>query len=210
MTEEELRVANEELKQNYERSTMMAEISQILADTGTNYTGVIQAIVQKTAESIGDASILRLFSEENRQLDEVAFYHPRPDRLRLLEKRLTKGQGDLEKLLSHEVFKLGFGKSQESSISTAENFGEQWELDSGSFSVQNTSAIAVPLRLKDRVIGVLSLIRDQFGQTYNLDDLVILQDLADRAAMAVFNARLYRDLEKSLATEKLIPPLPGS
>jgi PAS domain S-box-containing protein len=54
------------------------------------------------------------------------------------------------------------------------------------------SIIIVPLRVRGRVIGTLSVSRETPGESYSADDLTFLEDLAQRAALAVDNARLFR------------------
>jgi len=49
----------------------------------------------------------------------------------------------------------------------------------------------VPLRARDRCIGALVLASACTSRRYTRDDLRIAQDLADRAALAVDNAKLY-------------------
>ena len=49
--------------------------------------------------------------------------------------------------------------------------------------------IAVPLRAKDEVIGVLEVINKSDGNNFNNDDLRFLEVLADQASIAIQNAR---------------------
>ncbi|MEX2180008.1 MAG: GAF domain-containing protein [Gemmatimonadaceae bacterium] len=56
-----------------------------------------------------------------------------------------------------------------------------------------SSAITVPLSTHGRVLGALSLIAAESGRRYTTDDVALAQELARRAAVAVDNARLYRD-----------------
>ncbi len=63
------------------------------------------------------------------------------------------------------------------------------ELDVRSFAV-------VPIRVRGDVIGTLSIFRSGSGRSYNATDVVLLGDLADRAGLAIDNARLYLDLER--------------
>ncbi|MBL8950941.1 MAG: GAF domain-containing protein, partial [Myxococcaceae bacterium] len=59
-----------------------------------------------------------------------------------------------------------------------------------------TSGLAVPLRARSRIIGVLSLGRGRDGASFTQDDVRLAQDLADRAGLAVENALLLADLEQ--------------
>jgi PAS domain S-box-containing protein len=52
--------------------------------------------------------------------------------------------------------------------------------------------LAVPLRAKDRLIGVLA-IADQVGRAFSKTEVALLQAFADQAALALENARLYTE-----------------
>ncbi|RMH14531.1 MAG: GGDEF domain-containing protein [Gemmatimonadetes bacterium] len=56
------------------------------------------------------------------------------------------------------------------------------------------SAISAPLRYKGRVIGAIST-QSYRPRAYSRDDLELLQGIADLAAVAVENARQFRELE---------------
>ncbi|HKC39091.1 MAG TPA: ATP-binding protein, partial [Gemmatimonadales bacterium] len=58
------------------------------------------------------------------------------------------------------------------------------------------SFAVVPIRARGVIIGTLSMVRSGPGRGYTADDLTLLQDLADRAGLAIANARLYDDLER--------------
>jgi signal transduction histidine kinase len=55
------------------------------------------------------------------------------------------------------------------------------------------SVIAVPLRVIDRPLGVLTLVSAESGRRYTQTDLTLAMELAHRAAIAVENARLHDD-----------------
>ena len=63
------------------------------------------------------------------------------------------------------------------------------------------SAIVVPLRVHDRTLGAITLIRAESGRRYGPADLAVAEDLGQRAAMAIDNAQLHsatRDVAKQL------------
>ncbi len=57
------------------------------------------------------------------------------------------------------------------------------------------SALAVPLIVKDQVIGALAL-SDAGGRIFTAEDVLLGQAFADQAAVALENARLYEDAER--------------
>jgi signal transduction histidine kinase/CheY-like chemotaxis protein len=58
------------------------------------------------------------------------------------------------------------------------------------------SALIVPLIAHNRVLGAISLIGAESGKQFTAADLDFAEDLAHRAALAVDNARLYRDAQE--------------
>jgi PAS domain S-box-containing protein len=59
------------------------------------------------------------------------------------------------------------------------------------------SLVAVPLRVGDRTIGVLSMMNAESGRRYGPDDLTLAEELARRASLAVENARLFHAAEQA-------------
>jgi len=66
-------------------------------------------------------------------------------------------------------------------------------------TLQLHSVIIVPLIARDRIFGALTLIGAESGRRFTNDDLEVAESLARRAALAVDNARLYRDAERARA-----------
>lgn len=65
-------------------------------------------------------------------------------------------------------------------------------------SSDTRSELAVPLKTKEGVIGVLNVESDQLD-AFDESDLAVLQSLASQAAVAIENARLYEDTRRRLA-----------
>jgi len=62
-----------------------------------------------------------------------------------------------------------------------------------------SSIIIVPLVARERTLGVLTLCMTESHRRYDETDVTVAQDLAQRAAIAVDNARLFRDAEQARA-----------
>jgi signal transduction histidine kinase len=60
----------------------------------------------------------------------------------------------------------------------------------------NRSLVCVPIRVNDRVIGVMQLLNKRNGETFNDQDVQLLMTLAAQAGIAIENARLYRKLRE--------------
>jgi serine phosphatase RsbU (regulator of sigma subunit)/PAS domain-containing protein len=77
------------------------------------------------------------------------------------------------------------------------------------------AVLLVPMKVRGRTIGTISLVSAESGRTFDSGDVEFAGQIAERAALAVENARLYgerteiaRTLQNSLLPEAL-PELPG-
>ncbi|HET9014853.1 MAG TPA: ATP-binding protein [Thermomicrobiaceae bacterium] len=60
------------------------------------------------------------------------------------------------------------------------------------------SVMIVPLIARGRTLGALSFVQAESGRHYVPSDLILAQQLADRAALAIDNARLYQEAQDAL------------
>lgn len=66
-------------------------------------------------------------------------------------------------------------------------------------ALQLRSFIGVPLSIGSNVLGVITFVTAESHRTYGEDDLAFARALADRAALAIENARLFREIERARA-----------
>ncbi|MEK6646723.1 MAG: HD domain-containing phosphohydrolase [Candidatus Firestonebacteria bacterium] len=58
------------------------------------------------------------------------------------------------------------------------------------------SVIAVPLKLKDRMIGVMEVLNKMGNETFTNSDVSIIEALAHQSAIAIDNALVHKDLQE--------------
>src|SRR5579872_3023082 len=61
-------------------------------------------------------------------------------------------------------------------------------------SLQTRTAIFIPLKFKEEVLGVMAVVNKQAGESapfFNANDLFLLDSLADHAAVSLYNTTLY-------------------
>jgi serine phosphatase RsbU (regulator of sigma subunit) len=70
------------------------------------------------------------------------------------------------------------------------------------------SVMVVPIRVRDRIFGVINFIRGANAPLYDDTDLTLAQELARRAAIAIDNSRVHAELRNTARTlqESLLPP----
>ena len=66
------------------------------------------------------------------------------------------------------------------------------------------SYVSVPLLGRDGVLGAITLVSAEGGRRFGADDLRLAEELARRAAMAIENARLYRETEERAQAARVL------
>ena len=61
------------------------------------------------------------------------------------------------------------------------------------------SSMIVPLKVRDRIVGALSLVMDASGRSFGPADLAVAEEFALRTAAAVDNSLLYREARAAVA-----------
>ncbi len=65
--------------------------------------------------------------------------------------------------------------------------------------LQLASIMTVPMRVQEATIGAITFVGAESGRHYTQADLAIAEEVASRAALAVENARLYREAQQAIA-----------
>jgi GAF domain-containing protein len=68
---------------------------------------------------------------------------------------------------------------------------------------QTRSLLCVPLKARDKIIGVLEVVNKSGEETFTDDDVELCTALAGQASIAIDNARLYQELADALVTSRL-------
>lgn len=176
----ELQNTLEELISKYEELTVLYESAETVA-TVMNLEEVSRLILEQAAEILEVAQgSLMLLNDEGDTLEVVAARGMREDTVG----KVTVPVGEeisgtvaqtgkpilIEDLRSHPEY---------SRPSRAE---EDW-----------TSLISVPLRVRDRTLGVLNVNNKKNGEPFSSGDLKMLMALAQLAAISIQNARTYQN-----------------
>lgn len=186
------------------RAHSLATLSQLLAEVGPDYTKLLDTITEQISLVIGDGCSIQLISADNQWLETAAIYHPNSKVVAaylnmLKETPLRVDSGNVGQVFQTGQPLLQPELSLEQVLATIPPEHRQ---EAEKFRIY--SRIIVPLKAQGHIIGVLGVSRYQPDKPYTLDDQIFLQDLSDRAALAIVNARLYNALEQELNERKLI------
>jgi signal transduction histidine kinase len=180
------------------RLRVLAEASHAFAQVATEYRLLLERIARTTADLVGDGCLVTLLGADGKTLFNEASAHRDPE-LDADYRTYLAGFG-VSTLSSHTVSasvvragepKLVTEVSPEAVVAQSDDALKPLvaRLNVHSFAV-------VPIRVRETILGTLSILRSGPGRGYTTDDLTLLHDLADRAGLAIENARLYDDLER--------------
>jgi len=181
-----------ERRRTEQRMAMLSEVGTALTSS-LDYDATLERVVRLMVPRLGEWSVLHVIDG-----DEVRWTacHTQPDldaRLRQLsEKRVPL----LRRNLLPET--LYTGQSQHLSYDD-EGFSRRVDhADSAAFarSLGTRSAICAPLVVRGVTVGALSVMSAQ-PERYSDDDLRLLEEVSHRAALAVDNARVYRQAQQA-------------
>ncbi len=185
-----------ERKRAEQQLRLLTEASAILASS-LDYETTLKSVAQIVVPALADWCSVHLVDEEG-TVQQVALAHKDPAKVAWayeLQERYPPDPGAPTGL--YEVIRTGKAElyphfTEEMLVAAAKNDEQLHLIHDIGFS----AAIIVPLKIQERTIGALQLVSAEGKQHYTADDLVLAEDMARRAALAVENARLYRAIHQ--------------
>ena len=179
-----------------EEMQLQAERAQILADAGAFFSSnidpvwVTQAIAERVAEVLGDWAAVILKNSDSKDLRVASIYHRDMTSLGLAwsyiyRQPLTVGDG-----IIGQVVATGY-PSLTRNITTAGSAQDTTSYHAP--SMQLASLLILPLRTRREILGVLVIAANDPDRAMTDDNLPLAEVLAERAALAVENAKLYTE-----------------
>ncbi|HLY94843.1 MAG TPA: ATP-binding protein [Gaiellaceae bacterium] len=179
-----------------DRTTFLGEASNLLAGS-LDYTETLASVARLAVPRMADWCLFYMLSEEGR-IERVAVEHGggRQDVVRAI-------------LAGHElkpdapsgvpsVIRTGRSElhSDATPVSLASDVDQPEELAAALAEVEVHSTMCVPLIARGRTLGALLLVSAESARRFSEQDLALAEELASRAALAVDNSRLYREVEE--------------
>lgn len=179
-----------------EQMQIQAERAQILADAGAFFSSnidpgwVTQAIAERVAEVLGDWAAVILRSGESKDLSVAAIYHRDMASLGLAwsyiyRQPLIVGEGIIGQVVS-----TGYPSLTTNVRPSFDNTNPGTYLPS---PVKLASLLILPLRTRREMIGALVIAANDPDRSMTDDKLPLAEILAERAALAIENAKLYTE-----------------
>jgi hypothetical protein len=177
------------------KATFLAEASVVLMSS-LDYETTLARVAQLAVPEIADCCTVDILQEN--QIVRVAVAHLDPTKVELLWE-LTKDYPDNFGRVAALSRRLGTGQSTIiSEISDSELLAVAQ--DKGHLQILRElglkSCIVVPMLAHGRTLGVITFAMTKSERRYSVDDLLLVENLAHRAALAVNNALLYRKAQQ--------------
>ncbi|MEO5941731.1 MAG: GAF domain-containing protein [Candidatus Limnocylindrales bacterium] len=176
-----------------ERETFLARASEVLGSSLDDQR-TVQAVADLVVPDFADWCVVQLASEEGLPR-RIAVAHRDPHKVALAVQLQEEYPPDPD-ATSGPAEVLRTGKSEFVARIPAEMLDAAARDDRHREMIQELalrSYVSVPLIAAGRITGVLTLVGDDSGRVFTLDDVAFAESLAARAAGAIENARLFRE-----------------
>ncbi|MBD0327543.1 MAG: GAF domain-containing protein, partial [Pyrinomonadaceae bacterium] len=179
------------------RSAFLAEASAILASS-LDYETTLTSVARLAVPHIADWCSVHIIEREGVILP-LALAHVDPSKVAMAEELQRRYPFDPSETRGvPQVIRSGqpeiYTHIPDSLLATAAR-------DEGHLAILRElglkSAMTVPMTVQGRTLGALSFISTESDRRYGPEDLALASDLARRAALAIDNARLYREAQEA-------------
>ncbi len=181
------------------RARFVADASRVLASS-LDYETTLQSIARLAVPELADICVVDTLAADG-TVQRVAVVPDDPSHAAIIERIHERyppeadGDHPVARAMrtGQSVLDAALEERRKEEITTYRNDDHHDLLRALGFR----SYMVVPLVARERVLGAVSFISSDSGRQYRRDDLIVAEDLARRAAMAIDNARLVDDLQRS-------------
>ena len=182
-----------ERKQIEEQERFLAEASVLLA-TSLEYQTTLQNLAHLVVSQLADWCMIHIV-EEDQSLRQVSVVHANPLKVKWAQEWQRRYPIEPNTLYgAPKVVRSGQSEFYPEVpdfllVATARD-AEHLQLLR---MLGVKSAICVPMKARGRTLGTITFVSAESGRSYTRADLALAEDLGRRAALAIDNARLYRE-----------------
>ncbi|HET6282739.1 MAG TPA: GAF domain-containing sensor histidine kinase, partial [Polyangia bacterium] len=213
------RTARAQAAEANRRLRLLSEASKTFAESNRDLESALSVIAQQLTEMVGGAATIALISlirEDGTLMENVAVRAQDPELSQQLVALARENPQRVGVGLRGRVAATGetvlLPVIEQDPLEPANDPTCRPLFD----RFKPTTLMVVPLRAQDRILGTILLMRADPSRPYSTADLALVQELADRAALTIDNARLYeaaqrairvRDHILAIAAKELVTPL---
>ncbi|HSJ14254.1 MAG TPA: ATP-binding protein [Longimicrobiales bacterium] len=190
------RALRAELQAAERRAAFLAEASSILVASALNFEATMRSLARLSVSRLGDWCVIQTLTEDGR-LHRTEVAHRDPRREKTLERVIDQLAGGAWLDPVHSV--LNTGRAQILERLPGALWPQVPEADRKALLPEGepTSALVAPLLGRGKVLGAMLLIAAECQREFDDHDLELAEELGRRAAIALDNARLYREAQEA-------------
>jgi PAS domain S-box-containing protein len=192
------------IQQNAARAMVLTEILEFILEVSPNYQAILEKITHSIVRLIGDACVIRLISEDLATHKVVSFHHADQQIYARLLQTIDTDKQPVESGLTGQVIRTRQPLSAPAMELGQVKVANPKEFPSYLADHPFHYLLCIPLQAKEALIGTITIFRDQNDQPYMEDDFQFVQNLADQAALAIQNARLFESELKARRTAEIL------
>ncbi len=192
-----------ERKRAEDSQRFLAEASGLLA-TSLDYQTTLASVAKLAVPMLADWCTVYIMEESTGGLRQVAIAHSDPAKVRAAQQLSRRFPPDPDSPIGvPNVMRTGrpefYPHIDQQRLELAAQSPELAEILRREGL---RSGMIVPLVARNRTLGTLTLLTAESGRVYDRIDLALAEDLAHRIALAVDNARLYREAQAALVARE--------
>lgn len=177
----------------------LAESSRILSSS-LDYETTLNTVAELAVPKIADWCAIDMYDEKE-GVSQVAITHKDPKKVKWAKKLRKEQPVDLSaptglpKILRTGQSEIYPNITDEMLVSISKNEKELKLARSIGF----TSAMVVPIFSQEKPVGAITFVTAETDRHYNQADLLMAEELATRASVAIENARLYKGSREAIS-----------
>jgi PAS domain S-box-containing protein len=184
------------------RMELLSRASKTFAAAGPDTAGLLQTVAREATGANADSCAILLIAEDREHLVPVASHFRSEAAGRAARAMVASSPLKLANGLNGSVAKSG----RTLRIADISEFSQNLPEEHRDYLAEHRigSTMIVPLRARAEVIGTLTLTRERGRAPFGEDDQHLFEELAERAAMAILTAQLYRDNQQARTRAELL------
>lgn len=206
----------EESQRHGDSMNAIAQATRSFAEAGPDIPAIMDHLARHVAEHVGDWSVVRLPSDDGVWLNPAAIHHPDPEARDILQQMFMQ-----DPLRANEGLTGKVATSGEALIiphidpdALRQRIKPEYRKWMDHYAMY--AVLIVPMRRHNQTVGTVALFRGRQDVPYTDDDRQFVQNVADRAALALENAQLFQQVQEavrlreeflSIASHELRTPL---
>ncbi len=198
----ERKLAQDEMQLTLLRTAMRQDLNAALGRAGTNLDAVLKSVTRIVSSTLGDLCSVALASADGAWIEPKAFAHIQRERETTLGEILGRMRLPVDHPILGQVATAGEPLLVPRLTAEVIKSLPPVPLTDYALEFDLTSYLLVPIRQDHRILGVLGVLREHGGAAYTIHDQILLQEFADRSALAIANAQLVTRLQTELEARR--------